>query len=397
MIGNEMRFQPFELLTLATLIILLAAPAVLVKNSLRYRSFRPKTRSAIRQFYIATCIGIGMVWIYSTDVGNHWVDNYILRAAPLHYFFQTSSYFTSIPPHDYLIVFQHIPRTAGDSARTHLFNACDWDFTPLWRHEPDAPPVPIEWNETFVMNAKLIKGYFSLNDLDRLEQIRKIKVFTILRHPLERVISFYDYLGFSDVSSYFNISSEAYKDIPYAKAIHTASYTYNGLTYQLGDQMHFLSRNSTPEQALARAKANLERMEFVGFYENLAHDFWKLKTSVFKDVSVPFVFPWAYWLGTVVGYPRMRVLKYQHQMDSQMLKQLDNITNLDMEIYNWARKRFHQDYNLYPTFTDFLKDHILPICIILIISIFLMSVMIWLAVRGVHNYKSRRRAQTKTT
>src|SRR5688572_10259763 len=84
---------------------------------------------------------------------------------------------------------------------------------------------------------------------------------------------------------------------------HTQSFVYNSITWQLGGHLRAADREPAAGagagagagnhrdryggsyhatlRALERAKQNLMKMGFVGFFENLHVDYWRLRTKIY--------------------------------------------------------------------------------------------------------------------
>jgi hypothetical protein len=232
------------------------------------------------------------------------------------------------PPRDHLIVFFHIPRTAGDSMRTHLFNVADWDFTPF-----DATPEPLDDAAAAdLARHRVIKGFLSRPDLDKLPARRK--VFTFLRDPVERALSLYYFLecGRRNAGRTLSIREFFTSDVPVI-----ASYACNGMTWQLGDTLDKAHRTLSGEEALRRAKATLQAMDFIGYYEELLVDSRTVRRTLFNDLSVNPFFPRLFELGAVLTRHRQRVRKYASTLDPDDLALVRDRNALDIELYAHAR------------------------------------------------------------
>jgi len=133
----------------------------------------------------------------------------------------------------------------------------------------------------------------------------------------------------------------------------------NSIVWQLGDQQHCGARNTrlTDEEVLTQAKKTILDAEFVGFYETLDVDFWHLKQTIFKDVSLPYFVPWAFWFGTQISKPRLTSLKYSSQLTASQLAIIKERAALDIKLWEWARARYRPDLVLYPDYTAWMHAH----------------------------------------
>jgi len=395
--------------------------------------FRSRTQQ--RRFSPAYVIGVsmlvpvGLVVMFSTESGNHFLNVFVMRNALAHRVVLASSAVPSLSG-DEVLVHVHIPRTAGDSTRTHGFReSMSIEFSPLWKRNGDSPPVPFSWSNctnlfhyckdaalcpekfdqpdlidpTFAQppefyynewmidqphlveplcnilyNASILKGYWSYEDIVEVKRLleghKKVRMFTFLRHPIERVISFFDFVGAGTIQTYFNFSSAMYNDT--LRLAHTQSFCYNGMTWQLGDRMHIDYRSRSEQEALDQAKRFLDQMDFVGFYENLGHDFHTVQRDLLHEhLSLPSV---VYWLGTLVGSARLKVLKYSQIVDPETLHAVEQLNLLDLELYEWARDRFKQPYTLYDSYRAYVYDHLLSLIFWGVCFAFVSLVVIWL-------------------
>ncbi|CAE8615563.1 unnamed protein product [Polarella glacialis] len=249
-----------------------------------------------------------------------------------------------------LIVFQHIPRTSGDSMKTHLFSDPKHAFS---TSSPWPSHFAQNFTETYFLakdletamdpSTKLIKGYYSRRDLQTIG--RKQKVFIFLRHPVERVLSLFHMIHpvrggrAMDEATFLAAGNSSLK----TAWDYSCTFTTNSMTWQLG--------------VLAKAKQALEEAAFVGFYEALNVDFWALKESIFPSVQLPRYIPAAFWLGTWLSLPRLRVLKFSARLSDDALDSIRQHLDLDLELYEWALKRFKPELVLYTSYRSFFWEH----------------------------------------
>ncbi|CAE8595848.1 unnamed protein product [Polarella glacialis] len=198
-----------------------------------------------------------------------------------------------------LLVFQHIPRTSGDSMQTHLFRdkTSAFSSSSTWPHE-----FKERWAETFF----------------------PAEVAPTCAYP-------WDY---------------------------SCTFTLNSMTWQLGGDQHCASRSAADaNEVLARAKQALEEAAFVGFYETLDADFWALKENIFPGVQLPRYVPAAFWLGAWLSLPRLRVLKFSAGLSDDALDCIRQHLDLDLELYEWPLKRFKPDLVLFTSYRGFFWGH----------------------------------------
>jgi hypothetical protein len=280
-----------------------------------------------------------------------------IKRSFLHDFFQTSKISTTIPTTNELIVFFHIPRTSGDAMRTHLFNDANYtlEVGDIWN-----PPVRMPRNLNFSM-IKLVKGHINKEDLDFLESKRNLKTFTFLRHPYERTLSFID---MHRRAGYKGTIMEVLEQIPWHE-----NYISNGMVRQYGND---LFNKTVNDEILENAKKTLEKMDFVGFYENLQNDFPRLRKEIFPNVQIRWIYPFTYLLGAYIAYPWTRVLKFSSVMTEEEKKLVTAYNEYDLHLYNWALKKFSPKLHLYQSFKEFFAFFLIPLMLVLLFAFFLI-------------------------
>jgi hypothetical protein len=247
-----------------------------------------------------------------------------------------------LPPGDGLVVFLHIPRTAGDSMRTHLFNVASWDSTPF-----EVPPELLSPEMLQQLGQqRFIKGFLSLRDLRGLENPR---AFTFLRDPVERCLSLYYFLGRGrrPTGRTHTLEEFLHSDDPLL-----ASYSRNAMTWQLGDCLHIGHRRLSEAQALEKAKETLARIEFVGFYEDLSSDFGKLRRKIFPQLRIHPFFPLVFQLGALMSLHRRRVRKYASMVGPAERAAITSANALYIELYAWARARAGRPNAMFDSYSE---------------------------------------------
>lgn len=171
---------------------------------------------------------------------NEYIEHkWIKHGSSFHNWMHTSKQGVIVPLQDDLIVFVHVPRTSGETLKIALFNDVDYQYDPVWTDSvteypsktiskkqrdkwfndevmtPPRPwPVGFEWPSHTVrrpwkglngsrgtanihrvlQNASVVQGFWSKQDIQRLRAMvapRKLKLWTVLREPLERALSKY--------------------------------------------------------------------------------------------------------------------------------------------------------------------------------------------------------------
>jgi Sulfotransferase family. len=270
------------------------------------------------------------------------IEHGLFKKGPIHDFFQKAKDETYIPKKDKLIVFQHIPRTCGDSIHTHMFYNSTINYQSFEVEGLKSQKIEIfEKNKDLKTNASIIKGFFSYEDLKYLSKIiepRQLQVFTILRHPYERLLS---------LKSFMTTHETSLEDFLKTKSNEWIQTFYNNsMTTQLGggwDKTGIINQT----KLLENAKENLMNMSYVGFFEFLRSDFDNLYNELFSHVEGSSKYRYAFNLGTFFGEFRLRTLRYSSQLTSQELKILRSYSEYDIMLYEWALEKYHPKEELY--------------------------------------------------
>ena len=273
------------------------------------------------------------------------------------------------------------------------------------------PDMQADANFTGELNHLLLYGGFlSGADVAKIRagpwKDRPTRMFTVLRHPVERAIScamwwkkhsrgqIYTAEGVLPptkkaamevpVGAYFDVASDSKRSWPrHPPGYRTKhqSFLHNGMTFQLGDYLDVRRRTPglTDEEVLARAKAMLDRMDYVGFYEDLLHQYGGLWSSVFGPLlaesrgsqgqgtwrsMVTWVRDLLFLLGTFAGRQRMRVLKYSAMLPPEELAAVREANRLDIELWEYALeltgRRGWNKLVLYDSYAQWVAYELLP-------------------------------------
>ena len=161
------------------------------------------------------------------------------------------------------------------------------------------------------------------------------------------------------------------------QALKYESFLHNSMTWQFGDYFDVRRRrlsNVTAELALERAKAFLRSMDHIGFYEDLGGSYRELKRTVIDPFTATFqtaaardhdhdgdggpsqqavadaggslstawhgLITWTrhllFYLGTVLGRHRIKVLKYSAMLSETELALVRRHNALDLQLYEYA-------------------------------------------------------------
>ena len=223
-----------------------------------------------------------------------------------------------------LAVFMHVPRTSGDSMKTHMFNdaALDSSGDTIWPSQYNTlsklrPLRSFLFDEDLATISSMestravVKGFFSAQDLTKIKKAaphREVKTIVFLRHPLERFLSFYAMikpyanlpneetyswtaeefaaLVFNDLAMIEKMPKKYRTNVWNRKGSWGCTFLNNSMAWQLGYQQHCEARldsHLSDSEVVKRAKDTLKAADFVGFYENLDVDFSALRREIFHE------------------------------------------------------------------------------------------------------------------
>jgi hypothetical protein len=309
-----------------------------------------------------------------------------------------------LPENNVTYVYIHVPRTGGDSMAVHLFPTSPevmYSSTRVaWWGDVGVPDLwtELKEDENFTGPNNYKRLYKAFWSRDRLTAVvarasknrdgtsfdtssKQVQMFTILRHPHERLVSTYKHLKkwgdtvcSGTLHEYLIQLSNNVTDIE-SQCISGKSeyvtkhktFSRNGMMYQLGNVLEYDKRDVSPEIALERAKAFIDQMKFVGFYEDWNVDYRRLEKEVFSELVETQT--WLQWfrseifmVGTWVARNRMRTLKYSGHVKGVDRTMLEEYTKWDMELYAYARGKMGRDANggLYTSYNEWIACEILP-------------------------------------
>ena len=218
------------------------------------------------------------------------------------------------------IIFIHIPRTSGDSIRTAYFNCFDYDQTPL---------KSLKVNTSELYTKKTIKGFLSYENIPSTMYNDSI-LFTILRDPIERILSIYEF-GYSHLTLNEFIESDD---------IIIRSHISNGMVWQLGNYLRIDMRTCDIKTAFNNAKLFLQKLDYVGIFENTYKTHRDIRKLLQKHGNCDSLqYQYLHLLGakfTSKTKLRSSQKKYKH-----IVKYLLKNNYYDLLLYNFYKRKYH--------------------------------------------------------
>lgn len=238
------------------------------------------------------------------------------------------------------ILFLHIPKTAGTTLLQIINKQYqNGEIADCYFKDPLQTEIFLK-QVSHNPNVKMIYGHYNLGVRHYLAT--PYTFFTLLRDPVERVISFYYFLktvGHVHQSKLINMSLEEFflsKEIPYIPSLF-----YNSQTADLSADFPFLDKGGMiihfpntpypPQQppSLEKAKEHMEKyFSVVGITEMFDETLFMLKKAFsWRDIS---------YTKQNVGINRPT----QTQIPNHVIDLIMEKNQLDIQLYQWAKKRF---------------------------------------------------------
>ena len=223
-------------------------------------------------------------------------------------------------------LFDHIYKAAGSSVERILVDHFGEKNVTFGLIEPLSHALARHANKT------VITGHFSFLPGQRLPADRY--AFTLLRHPVDRLLSHYYFSRNHVPKRGGNAAIELAKIQSLDEYVFCDAPEVRGLL-QNDQTMHFLpmrwdgSRELSPKEKLAAAKEALDQYDLVGAYEEL-DDFVHVLAC---DMRIP----------PVSEVPRVNVTRGRiapTEIDARIRRRLEEINELDIELYQHALDLF---------------------------------------------------------
>lgn len=229
---------------------------------------------------------------------------------------------------DNVLYFCHIPKTAGMTFRTIIEDQfhCD-DVCPATLNAQLAKLSPED-----LQRYRLFRGHLGFSNLPDLLSNKRVINITVLREPVARVISHYDYIRRMPGDPHYI----AVKDMTleeFAQRLTAGKLGKNIQTYHVAKTTQFNLDKLSVAETLDLAKNSLDDFGFVGLVE-------RFQDSLFL---LSYIFGWKPILNSRKENAA-KVKKSANEISAATLDVIKANSQLDAEIYHHAREIFEQRF-----------------------------------------------------
>lgn len=227
-----------------------------------------------------------------------------------------------------VLYFPHIPKTAGMTFRTILEDQF---------HSRDVCPATLnaqlkEYSQADYEKYRLFRGHITYVDIPQILAHKNLLLVTVLREPIARVISHYDYIRRMPGDPHY----EAVKEMSladFAQELPVGRLGKNVQTYYIAKLAQFDLNHLPPDEVFDIAKQQLDRLAFVGILE-------RFQDSLFL---LSYIFGWK----PIMNSRRENVAKEKKSKEEIPASTIDLIKQnslLDIELYRYAKELFESRF-----------------------------------------------------
>lgn len=223
-----------------------------------------------------------------------------------------------------VLYFCHIPKTAGMTFRTIVEDQfqCS-DVCPATLNAQLAKMSPEE-----LQPYRLYRGHLGFINLPALLPEKRVINVTVLREPVARVISHYDYIRRMPGDPHYEVVKDMTLE-EFAQKLTAGKVGKNIQTYHVAKTAKFTLEDLSPDETLDLAKASLDDFAFVGLVE-------RFQDSLFL---LSYIFGWKPILNSrkenAAGSKRPA-----EALSASTLKVIQDNTRLDDALYRHAKEIF---------------------------------------------------------
>ncbi|MBF2075098.1 MAG: sulfotransferase family 2 domain-containing protein [Synechococcales cyanobacterium C42_A2020_086] len=228
-----------------------------------------------------------------------------------------------------VLYFSHIPKTAGMTFRTivedqfHCHEVCP---ATLNAQVMKIPPEELQ-------QYRLFRGHLGFINLPEMLPQKRVINVTVLREPVARVISHYDYILRMPGDPHYKYVKDMTLE-EFAQKLTAGKVGKNIQTYHLAKAARFRLDSLSPDEILELAKASLDQFAFVGLVE-------RFQDSLFL---LSYIFGWRPILNSRKENAAT-VKKAKEAIPESTLEVIRENTQLDQVLYEHAKAIFDERFN----------------------------------------------------
>jgi hypothetical protein len=225
---------------------------------------------------------------------------------------------------DDVLYFSHIPKTAGMTFRTIVEDHFQYDEICPATLNAQVAKIPHQDLQKY----RLFRGHLGFINLPDLLPEKNIVNVTVLREPVARVISHYDYILRTPGDPHHAAVKEMTLE-EFSRRLTAGKVGKNIQTYHVAKAARFDLDNLSPQEILEIAKESLDRFAFVGLVE-------RFQDSLFL---LSYIFGWK----PIANSRKENAAKAKKSYTDLSESTLDVIrenTQLDSELYQYAKDIF---------------------------------------------------------
>ncbi|MDX2211803.1 MAG: sulfotransferase family 2 domain-containing protein [Oculatellaceae cyanobacterium bins.114] len=223
-----------------------------------------------------------------------------------------------------VLYFPHIPKTAGMTFRTILEDQfCSSDICPATLNAQLKGYTQADYEK-----YRLFRGHINYVDIPQILSHKHLLLVTVLREPIARVISHYEYIRRMPGDPHYGLVKDMTLE-EFAQGMPVGRLGKNAQTYYIAKLAQFDLNHLSPDEALALAKKQLDSLAFIGILE-------RFQDSLFL---LSYIFGW----NPIINSRRENVAKDKkpkEEIPASTLEAIKQNCLLDVELYQYAKELF---------------------------------------------------------